>query len=95
MRKYETMFIVNPDLEDDATEEIVEKITDTIDENKGEISNIDKWGTKNLAYELDDHKAGYYTVVNFEGESETIDELERAYRLDDNILRFIILRDEQ
>lgn len=95
MRKYETMFIVNPDLEDDATEEIVEKITDTIDENEGEISNIDKWGTKKLAYELDDHKAGYYTVVNFKGESETVDELERAYRLNDNILRFIILRDEQ
>ncbi|MBM7624324.1 30S ribosomal protein S6 [Sporohalobacter salinus] len=95
MREYETMFILNPDLEDDITEEIVENIKNTIDESKGEISNIDKWGTKKLAYELDDHKAGYYTVINFNGKGETVDELERVYRLNDNILRFIILRDEQ
>ncbi|MGM0471841.1 MAG: 30S ribosomal protein S6 [Bacillota bacterium] len=95
MQKYETMFIVNPDVDDDATAELVDKIEDTISSNAGEISNIDKWGTKNLAYEIDDYKAGYYTVINFAGESETVDELERIYRLSDNILRFIILRDEK
>ena len=95
MRKYETMFIVNPDLEDDATEEIVEDVTTAIEETAGEISNIDKWGTRKLAYEIDNHKAGYYTVVNFAGEGETVNELERVYRLNDNILRFIVLRDEE
>lgn len=94
MQEYETMFIINPDLEDDATEEIVDNITGAIDKYEGEISNIDKWGTKKLAYEVKDHKAGYYTVINFKGEAETVDELERVYRLNDNIIRFIILRDE-
>ncbi|SJZ80637.1 30S ribosomal protein S6 [Selenihalanaerobacter shriftii] len=95
MRKYETIFIINPDLDDEATEAIVEKVEDTLNNTKGEITNLDKWGTKKLAYEVEDHKAGYYTVVKFEGEADTVNELQRIYRINDNILKFLILRDEE
>ncbi|KXS40104.1 MULTISPECIES: 30S ribosomal protein S6 [unclassified Candidatus Frackibacter] len=95
MRKYETVFIVNPDLDDEATEAVVEKILDTINNTKGEVVKADKWGTKKLAYEVQDYKAGYYTVVNFKGEAETVDELERVYRITDTILKFLILKDEE
>jgi len=94
MNKYETMFILNPDLEDEATEKMIAKVEDTINENEGEIVNMDQWGTRELAYEIEDHGAGYYTVINFEGSAATVNELERIYRINDSVLRFITLRDE-
>ncbi|GAB6099641.1 30S ribosomal protein S6 [Halanaerocella petrolearia] len=94
MRKYETMFIINPDLEEDAKEDLVENITDLIDDNEGEVINVDKWGTKELAYEINDQKAGYYAVVNFQGAPATIDELSRIFGINDNVIRNIILKDE-
>ncbi|GAB6137166.1 30S ribosomal protein S6 [Halanaerobaculum tunisiense] len=94
MRKYETMFIINPDLEEEATEELVERVTDAIANYEGEVVNLDEWGTKELAYEVNDHQAGYYTVVNFQGTPATVDELRRVYDINDNIMRNIILKDE-
>ncbi|TDX51794.1 30S ribosomal protein S6 [Orenia marismortui] len=94
MRKYETIFIVKPDLGEEATEAVVEKMTTLIADNGGEVANTDKWGTKELAYEINDYTTGYYTVINFTGEPATIEELERIYKLDDNVLRYLILRNE-
>ena len=94
MRKYETMFIVNPDLDSETTEELVEHITTVIEDNNGEVVNTDKWGTKELAYEINDHSAGYYTVINFKANNETLDELERNYKINDNVIRYLILKDE-
>ncbi len=94
MRKYETMFIITPDLDKDATEDKVEKFSDLIEDNDGELINVDKWGTKELAYEIDDHTAGYYTVINFKAVPATVEELERVYKLDGGILRYLILRNE-
>ena len=73
MRKYETMAVINPDLDEETTESKIEKITDTIEENAGEIVNVDKWGVKELAYEIEDFASAYYVVINFNGEGETLD----------------------
>ncbi|AGB42482.1 ribosomal protein S6 [Halobacteroides halobius DSM 5150] len=94
MRKYETMFILNSDLEEEATESLVEKLTGVIADNDGELVDVDEWGTKELAYEINDQKAGYYTVVNFEGTPATVNELKRNYKINDNVMRYIVLRDE-
>ncbi|MGM0501462.1 MAG: 30S ribosomal protein S6 [Bacillota bacterium] len=94
MKKYETMAVINPDLDDEATEAKVEKITSTIEDNTGEVVNVDKWGVKELAYEIEDFRSGCYVVVNFKGEPETLERLNRMYNIDDTVLRNIILRAE-
>ncbi|MCK8826855.1 30S ribosomal protein S6 [Natroniella acetigena] len=94
MTKYETMLIVSPELNEEATEATVEKVTSVIEDHEGEVLKLDKWGTKELAYEINDHTAGYYAVVNFKAVPATLDELERVYRIDDNIMRYLILKDE-
>ena len=95
MNKYETIFIANPDLEDEVIESLGEQILETINSNQGEVVQSESWGTKKLAYEIDGHKAGHYTIINFKGEAETVDELERVYGINDQIIRFMILREEE
>ncbi|MFO7819077.1 MAG: 30S ribosomal protein S6 [Halanaerobacter sp.] len=94
MRKYETMAVINPDLDDEATESKVERITNTIEENAGEVVNVDKWGVKELAYEINDFASAFYVVINFNGAGETLDRLNWAYNIDDDVLRNIVLRAE-
>ncbi len=94
MRKYETMFIINPELGEESTEALVEKMTSLIEDNAGEVVKLDKIGTRELAYDINDHMSGYYTLINFNGKPETISELERIYKINDNVLRYIILKDE-
>lgn len=94
MNKYETMAVLNPDLDDEGTEAMFEKISNAIEDNAGEIVNVDKWGVKELAYEINDLKSGYYLVVSFEGENKTLDKLNRVYNLSDNVLRSLLLRAE-
>ena len=94
MRKYETMAVINPDLDDETTESKVERITNTIEENAGEVVNVDKWGVKELAYEINDFASAFYVVINFNGEGNTLDRLNWAYNIDDDVLRNIVLRAE-
>jgi small subunit ribosomal protein S6 len=95
MRPYETMFIINPELDDEATDKLISAAKDTIEDNGGEIAEVDQWGTKELAYEIEGHRGGYYTVINFSGQPETVEELERIYQVNDTVLRYIILRDDE
>ena len=92
MRFYETMFVVKPTL---TQEEIVEKIEffkSAILSNGGEISaNLDM-GMRNLAYEIKKNKRGYYFVIYFKAEPKLVLELERLYRINEDILRFIVIR---
>lgn len=94
MRKYETMFIINPDLNEEATGSVIEKLSTLIEDNEGEVTKLDKWGMKELAYEINDRSAGYYVLVNFKGLPATINELERVYRINDEVMRYLILKDE-
>lgn len=92
MRFYETMFVVKPTL---TQEEIVEKIEffkSAILSNGGEISaNLDM-GMRNLAYEIKKNKRGYYFVIYFKAEPKLVLELERLYRINEDILRFIVIK---
>ncbi|WP_027339659.1 30S ribosomal protein S6 [Halonatronum saccharophilum] len=94
MRNYETMFIIDANLTEEAIEGVVEKMTSLIADNNGEVVNVDNWGKKELAYEIDKQTVGYYTLVNFKGDADTVAELERVYKIDDNVIRYLILKDE-
>ena len=94
MNAYETLFVVNPTIGDDAVKATVTKFTDLIAKN-GAIENISEWGKRRLAYPINDIPEGYYVLVNFKSEASFISELERIYRIDENIMRDIVVRAEE
>ena len=91
MRNYELMYIIKPDVDEEKLAEIVEKYNNLIANNKGEVVTADKWGKRRLAYEIKDYREGIYMLVNFKGEAETAQEIDRIMKISDEILRFMIL----
>ncbi|MCE5234613.1 MAG: 30S ribosomal protein S6 [Clostridiaceae bacterium] len=92
MNKYETLYVVTPELEEEALKAIIEKFSGIIAANGGVVGNVDEWGKRRLAYPIDYKTEGYYVLVNFEAEGELPKELERNFNNDENILRFIVVR---
>lgn len=91
MRKYETVFILEPSLDNEGIEAKINRFNETITANGGNILKQDKWGLRNLAYPIAKKTQGYYAVTVFEGKGETLAELERAYRLDEQVLRHLTI----
>ena len=91
LRKYETMFIVKPTIGEDAVKEVVEKFKNFI-EASATIDSFDEWGKRKLAYTIQNNSEGYYVLVNFEAEPVFPQELERLYKINEDILRFIVIR---
>ncbi len=94
VRAYETTFILKPDMEEEARNGMIDRIKGIITGNDGEITGVDEWGSRKLAYEIRDLKSGYYVVIKFKGETVTVNELERNFKIIDNVLRYLIVRDE-
>ncbi len=92
MRKYETTVIINPELEEAAITGVIEKIKGIITGFNGEVVNVDNWGVKKLAYEVKKYRSGYYTCIQFNAGNDAIDELNRNYRIMDEVIKYIILR---
>jgi small subunit ribosomal protein S6 len=94
MRKnhYESAVIINAALEDEQIEQIVTKLQDAIVNNGGENLVADKWGRKRLAYQINKSKIGYYVIFQFEAPASAIALIERIYRLDESILRFLTIK---
>ncbi|MBR4172794.1 MAG: 30S ribosomal protein S6 [Clostridia bacterium] len=88
---YETIFIVDASLEEDAIKALVEKFTSLIAKN-GTVESTDEWGKRRLAYEINDKTEGYYVLVDFTADGDFPKELDRQYRITDGILRTIIIR---
>lgn len=88
---YESVVITNAALEDEQIEVTLARIEETIKSNGGEITDIDRWGRKRLAYPIQKAKSGYYTVYRFIAPRDLITTLERVYRLDENIIRFLTI----
>lgn len=91
MNKYESVIIISPNLDEGEIEGIITEITDLIKQD-GKVTAIDKKGIKKLAYEINKCKEGYYIVIYFESDPSIISELERYYRITENIIKFITVR---
>ncbi|MFA6597532.1 MAG: 30S ribosomal protein S6 [Ignavibacteriaceae bacterium] len=89
---YESGVIINATLDDTQIEALVAKIKELIANNGGELKHTDLWGRKRLAYMIQKHKVGYYAFFRFEAPSEFILKLERMYKLEETILRFLTLK---
>ena len=92
MRPYETMVVFDTAVDAQAIQVALDRALDTIRTNGGTPGAIDRWGKRPLAYEINKRKEGYYVLVEFAGESETVVELDRILTLSDEVLRFKILR---
>jgi len=94
MNKYELALVVNAKIEDDARTATVEKAKEYITRCGGTITNVDEWGKKKLAYEIQHMKEGYYYFIKFDGEATVPGELEQVVRIMDNVLRYLCVRQE-
>ncbi len=92
MNTYETVMILKNDISKEKKEAIFEKITKYISEN-GEIIETKDLGERKLAYEVNRYKNGYYFIIKFKSESRNISELERLYRITDEIIKFIVVKE--
>lgn len=95
MRAYELMYIIRPDLEEEATAAVIEKYNQLIADNQGEVENSSRWGKRRLAYEVKDYREGLYVLVNFKGLPATINELERILKISDEVIKYLITRKEE
>lgn len=91
MRKYETIFIQNPTLDEEAINANIEKFKGIIENGGGTVDNVDVWGKRKLAYEINKMNEGFYTLVNFTASPELPKELDRVFRITDGIMRHIIV----
>ena len=92
MRPYESMIVFDTTVDAQSIQIALDRALETIRANAGTPGNIDRWGKRPLAYEINKRKEGYYVLVEFSGESIAVDELDRILTLSDEVLRFKILR---
>ncbi len=91
MRRYETIFIADPDLSDKDQTSLFDKIKTLIIQEKGILVIFDEWGNRQLAYEIKKKTRGYYVCITYGGTGELVTELERNFRLDDRVLKFMTI----
>lgn len=90
MRKYEVMFILKANLEEEKRNEVIEKFKSII-ESDGEIENVDEWGHRKLAYEINKVNEGYYVLINFKAGADVPKELDRNFKISEEIIRHLIV----
>ena len=94
MNKYELALVVKAKIEDDARAAVVEKAKDYITRLGGTITNVDEWGKKRLAYEVQKMREGFYYFIQFEADATCPAEVERHVRIMDNVMRYLIVKKE-
>lgn len=95
MRAYEVMYIVKPELDEEQTNAVIEKFKTLVENNGGEVTKLDKWGKRKLAYEIKKNRDGFYVLMRYNGEAEIAAELDRVFRITDEIIKHMIIREEE
>jgi len=92
MRRYETIFIIRPTIAEDEITGIIEKVNSIIEADGGTFIKIDKWGLKKLAYLIKKESQGHYVYVDYASVSASVAEMERIFRIDDRILKYLTVK---
>ncbi len=96
MRAYETMFIIDPHLDESVRKETIDKVKEFISQNGGTVKKVDDWGIRELAYEIKKRNEGHYVVIEFETENNQLAlKLRDYFRFEPNILRSIVVREDE
>lgn len=91
---YELVYIINPNVEEEARKELIARFNGMIEQNGGTVDKVDEWGKRRLAYPINDLPEGYYVLVHYTAESSVPKEIERNLGITDNILRYLTTRIE-
>lgn len=92
MRRYETVWVVNGDLPDEDVKATIDKFTKVITGQGGTLVSVEEWGRRKLAYKIDGVLRGSYVIADFAGLPATVKELERNYRIDDRVIRYLTIK---
>jgi small subunit ribosomal protein S6 len=95
MRKYEIMYIIRPNMDDEARKAVVERFNSVLTENGAEITSVKEWGKRRLAYEIEKFRDGYYMIVNVVSEPKAVQEFDRLARISEDIIRHIVVKEEE
>lgn len=94
MNKYELTVVINAKIEDDVRVATVEKVKEYVARYGGTVTNVDEWGKKRLAYEIQKMKEGFYYFIQFEADATAPAEIERHVRIMENVIRYLCVRQE-
>lgn len=94
MNKYELALVINAKIEDDARTDAIEKIKALIEKFGEEITNVDEWGKKKLAYEIQKMREGYYYFIQFDASAECPAEIERRVRIMEPVMRYLCVKQD-
>ena len=94
MNKYELAVVVNAKIEDDERAQVIEKVKALITRFGGNVTDVDEWGKRRLAYEIQKMKEAYYYFIHFESDASVPGEVEQRIRIMDNVLRYLCVKDE-
>ena len=92
MRKYETIFILDPDLEEEQAKSAIEKVKGIITQTNGDILKVEDWGKRKLAYLVEKKTKGHFILIHFAGTPALLSELERNFRVMDTVIKFQSVR---
>ncbi|EDL64173.1 30S ribosomal protein S6 [Bacillus sp. SG-1] len=95
MRKYEVMYIIRPNVDDETKKAVVDRFDNVLTSNGAEIVESKEWGKRRLAYEINDFRDGYYQLVKIQSNNEAVSEFDRLAKISDDIIRHIVIKEEE
>lgn len=95
MRQYETMFILRPEFDKEQAQALVSRFVEVIESNGGTIEKVSDWGKRRLAYDVKKCREGIYTLINFQSEAAVATELERNFKISEDVIRYLIVRKDE
>ncbi|QQK78094.1 30S ribosomal protein S6 [Salicibibacter cibarius] len=94
MRNYEILYILRPTLEEDAVKSTIERFNQILSDNGAEVTEVDEKGRRRLAYEIQDFREGYYVILKVQATPDAINEFDRRIKLTDEVIRTLVVRDD-
>lgn len=92
MRRYETIYIIRPNVGEDDITAVIDRTNGVIEQFGGKIVQLDRWGLKKLAYLIEKQSQGYYVYTEYAGTPEAVDEIERLFRIDEKVLKYMTIK---
>ncbi|MCD7035296.1 30S ribosomal protein S6 [Metabacillus sp. GX 13764] len=95
MKNYEIMYIVRPNIEEDAKKAVVERFNTILTDNGAELSEAKEWGKRRLAYEINDFRDGYYMLLKISSDAAAVQEFDRLAKINEDIIRHMVIKEEE
>ncbi|MBP3045382.1 30S ribosomal protein S6 [Bacillus subtilis subsp. subtilis] len=95
MRNYEVMYIIRPNIDEESKKAVIERFNNVLTSNGAEITGTKDWGKRRLAYEINDFRDGFYQIVNVQSDAAAVQEFDRLAKISDDIIRHIVVKEEE